>query len=85
MYINKELNFAAPSLVPATFRELGPPDVCHVVKSTGRAGQHDVGRPASFAFSRPSRRLTGHDPDPPAEPSSTRFADGLISLRLWHR
>jgi hypothetical protein len=26
----------------ATFRELGPPDLCHVVKSTGRAGQRDV-------------------------------------------
>jgi hypothetical protein len=38
-----------PSLYPhfqsipsATFRELGPPDLCHVVKSTGRAGQRDV-------------------------------------------
>jgi hypothetical protein len=27
----------------ATFRELGPPDLCHVVKSTGRAGQRDLG------------------------------------------
>lgn len=27
----------------ATFRELGPPDLCHVVKSTGRSGQRDVG------------------------------------------
>jgi hypothetical protein len=26
----------------ATFRELGPPDLCHVVKSTGRSGQRDV-------------------------------------------
>lgn len=26
----------------ATFRELGPPDLCHVVKSTGRSGQKDV-------------------------------------------
>src|SRR6266702_1590175 len=26
----------------ATFRELGPPDLCHVVKGTGRAGQRDV-------------------------------------------
>ncbi|KAN0085746.1 ChAPs (Chs5p-Arf1p-binding proteins) domain containing protein [Tylopilus felleus] len=31
----------------ATFRELGPPDLCHVVKSTGRAGQRDLG---SFHF-----------------------------------
>ncbi|KAH8116030.1 chaps-domain-containing protein [Phellopilus nigrolimitatus] len=27
----------------ATFRELGPPDLCHVVKSTGRSGQKDLG------------------------------------------
>lgn len=26
----------------ATFRELGPPDLCHVVKSNGRSGQRDV-------------------------------------------
>lgn len=26
----------------ATFRELGPPDLCHVVKSTGKSGQRDV-------------------------------------------
>ncbi|KAF8632180.1 hypothetical protein AX17_004920 [Amanita inopinata Kibby_2008] len=26
-----------------TFRELGPPDLCHVVKSTGRSGQRDLG------------------------------------------
>ncbi|OBZ69693.1 Uncharacterized protein C31F10.16 [Grifola frondosa] len=26
----------------STFRELGPPDFCHVVKSTGRSGQRDV-------------------------------------------
>ncbi|EMD34713.1 hypothetical protein CERSUDRAFT_116901 [Gelatoporia subvermispora B] len=26
----------------STFRELGPPDLCHVVKSTGRSGQRDV-------------------------------------------
>ncbi|KAN0109162.1 chaps domain containing protein [Russula decolorans] len=27
----------------ATFRELGPPDICHVVKSTTRAGQREMG------------------------------------------
>lgn len=27
----------------STFRELGPPDLCHVVKSTGRTGQRDFG------------------------------------------
>lgn len=26
----------------ASFRELGPPDLCHIVKSTGRNGQRDV-------------------------------------------
>jgi hypothetical protein len=29
-------------ILSATFRELGPPDLCHVVKSTARAGQRDV-------------------------------------------
>ncbi|KAK7047857.1 bud site selection protein [Paramarasmius palmivorus] len=27
----------------STFRELGPPDLCHVVKSNGRGGQRDLG------------------------------------------
>ncbi|KAF8156857.1 chaps family protein [Crassisporium funariophilum] len=27
----------------SSFRELGPPDLCHVVKSTGRAAQRDLG------------------------------------------
>ncbi|KAF8183107.1 Chs5p-Arf1p binding protein [Mycena galopus ATCC 62051] len=27
----------------STFRELGPPDLCHVVKSTGKASQRDIG------------------------------------------
>ncbi|KAJ7054475.1 Chs5p-Arf1p-binding proteins-domain-containing protein [Mycena amicta] len=27
----------------STFRELGPPDLCHVVKSTGKSGQRDIG------------------------------------------
>ncbi|KAK7684982.1 hypothetical protein QCA50_011817 [Cerrena zonata] len=27
----------------STFRELGPPDLVHVVKSTARSGQHDIG------------------------------------------
>ncbi|KAF9226268.1 chaps-domain-containing protein [Gyrodon lividus] len=31
----------------ATFRELGPPDLCHVVKTTGRTGQRDL---SSFHF-----------------------------------
>ncbi|KAG6332268.1 hypothetical protein ID866_6817 [Astraeus odoratus] len=31
----------------AAFRELGPPDLCHVVKSTGKTGQRDFG---SFHF-----------------------------------
>ncbi|KAG8216377.1 Chs5p-Arf1p-binding proteins-domain-containing protein, partial [Butyriboletus roseoflavus] len=31
----------------SSFRELGPPDLCHIVKSTGRTGQRDLG---SFHF-----------------------------------
>ncbi|GAA6059494.1 hypothetical protein JCM10212_002237 [Sporobolomyces blumeae] len=27
----------------ASFRELGPPDLCHVIKTTGKAGQKDIG------------------------------------------
>ncbi|THH12959.1 hypothetical protein EW146_g7212 [Bondarzewia mesenterica] len=27
----------------STFRELGPPDLCHVVKSSGKSGQRDLG------------------------------------------
>ncbi|KAF9810361.1 hypothetical protein IEO21_06981 [Rhodonia placenta] len=27
----------------STWRELGPPDLCHVIKSTGRSGQRDLG------------------------------------------
>ncbi|GAA5992677.1 hypothetical protein JCM5350_002540 [Sporobolomyces pararoseus] len=27
----------------ASFRELGPPDLCHVIKTTGKAGQKDMG------------------------------------------
>ena len=26
----------------ASFRELGPPDLCHVIKTTGRAGAKEV-------------------------------------------
>lgn len=35
-YCSNSVNYSA------TFRELGPPDLCHVVKSTGRSGQRDV-------------------------------------------
>ena len=31
-----------PARSLATFRELGPPDLCHVQKSTGRSGTGDV-------------------------------------------
>ena len=27
----------------ASFRELGPPDLCHIIKSTGKSGSKDVG------------------------------------------
>ncbi|EIN08929.1 chaps family protein [Punctularia strigosozonata HHB-11173 SS5] len=29
--------------VLSNFRELGPPDLCHIVKTTGRSGQRDLG------------------------------------------
>jgi len=51
----------------ATFRELGPPDLCHVVKSTGRAGQRDV----STLFPRARRRLT------PTQLGSFHFISGV--------
>ncbi|KAL0579640.1 bud site selection protein [Marasmius crinis-equi] len=35
--------FIEGSFLAATFRELGPPDLCHVVKSNGRSGQRDLG------------------------------------------
>ncbi|KAF9060918.1 chaps family protein [Rhodocollybia butyracea] len=36
-------SLTARTEVLSTFRELGPPDLCHVVKSTGRSGQRDLG------------------------------------------
>jgi hypothetical protein len=42
----KEADWLCRNGVTATFRELGPPDLCHVVKSNGRSGQRDV-RPFS--------------------------------------
>jgi hypothetical protein len=35
-------SFLHDYLHTATFRELGPPDLCHIVKNTGRSGQRDV-------------------------------------------
>ena len=34
--------FCLPTIRAATFRELGPPDLCHVIKTTGRSGGRDV-------------------------------------------
>ncbi|KZV87719.1 chaps family protein [Exidia glandulosa HHB12029] len=34
---------AARTETLSTFRELGPPDLCHVVKSSGKTGQKDIG------------------------------------------
>lgn len=31
----------------ASFRELGPPDLCHIIKTTGKAGAKDVSLPPS--------------------------------------
>ncbi|THV07176.1 chaps-domain-containing protein [Dendrothele bispora CBS 962.96] len=36
-------SLTARTEVLSTFRELGPPDLCHVVKSNGKSGQRDVG------------------------------------------
>jgi hypothetical protein len=59
-----------PQLPTATFRELGPPDLCHVVKSTGRTGQRGVST-SVIANSTLS--------------SSHHAAAGLLPLRLWNR
>ena len=37
-----------PARLLATFRELGPPDLCHVQKTTGRSGTGDVRRLLSY-------------------------------------
>ena len=44
MYVSRFwlLKNTADARLLASFRELGPPDLCHVVKSTGKAGQRDV-------------------------------------------
>ena len=59
-----------PQFPTATFRELGPPDLCHVVKSTGRTGQRDV-----------SISVIAN----PTLSSSHLAAAGLLPLRLWNR
>jgi len=60
----------------ASFRELGPPDLCHVIKTTGKAGQKDVSTsidsPFRFFHTRNSRTLVCS-------------SDGIISLRFWCR
>lgn len=38
--LGESLNSRTESL--ASFRELGPPDLCHVIKTTGRTGSKDV-------------------------------------------
>ncbi|KAJ7443498.1 Chs5p-Arf1p-binding proteins-domain-containing protein [Mycena galericulata] len=37
------MSMCALILYKTTFRELGPPDLCHVVKSSGKTGQRDLG------------------------------------------
>ncbi|PWN22373.1 chaps-domain-containing protein [Microstroma glucosiphilum] len=39
--LGESLNSRTESL--ASFRELGPPDLCHVIKTTGRTGSKDIG------------------------------------------
>jgi len=42
---------AHPITIPsATFHELGPPDLCHVIKSTAHAGQCNVSAQTSSLF-----------------------------------
>jgi hypothetical protein len=41
-------------ILSATFRELGPPDLCHVIKSTARAGQREVSAASSSKNTKPS-------------------------------
>lgn len=43
----------------ASFRELGPPDLCHVIKTTGRAGTKDVGQKYSNNKYLPKLRAVG--------------------------
>lgn len=40
-----QLTRPLPFIFPASFRELGPPDLCHVVKTLGKAGSKDVSPP----------------------------------------
>ena len=42
-------------ILSATFRELGPPDLCHVIKSTARAGQREVSAASNSKNTRNTR------------------------------
>ena len=59
---NVERDTPSHSRSPATFRELGPPDLCHVVKSTGRTGQRDVCLNPAALMCRFHQRLARHIP-----------------------
>ncbi|KAK0204286.1 Chs5p-Arf1p-binding proteins-domain-containing protein [Desarmillaria ectypa] len=41
--LGESLTARTESLLTATFRELGPPDLCHVVKSSGKSAHRDLG------------------------------------------
>jgi ChAPs (Chs5p-Arf1p-binding proteins) len=58
------IHIAETRTLSASFRELGPPDLCHVVKSTGRAGTREVSsRQSSPNFPSPSPILTNKQLD----------------------
>ncbi len=40
--VSPDFTASVDASLSATFRELGPPDLVHVLKSSGRSGQRDV-------------------------------------------
>lgn len=65
------LTLASFGLETASFRELGPPDLCHIIKTTGKAGQKEV------CFLRNSCLRTQAD--------TAFMTDRLLPLRLRRR
>ena len=66
-------------ILSATFRELGPPDLCHVIKSTARAGQREVSAASS---SKNTKTLvltvpTLHPPTLPPQTGSYHYVSGI--------
>ena len=77
LLLKLDLTHSHPSRAPAaSFRELGPPDLCHVIKTTGKAGTKDVSRTRPLSLG-PSHIRSLSSPH-------TR-TDWVISLRLGSR